>query len=1393
MGASENHLLEKIQSSEVDAQNLQITGLSVSSKTTSSVSLTWNEPQGSRSFFTVNWTGGSVNNSNITSDTSYNVTGLTAGVNYTFTVTAVNDQTTGAPTRTSSFTKSNVVTGLNVSGKTTSSVSLTWIEPQGNRSFFTVNWTGGTGNNSFNTSDTSYNVTGLTAGVSYTFTVTAVAADNQTTGASTQISAFTNPNVVTSFNISSKTTSSVSLTWNKPQGNRSFFTVNWTGGSVNNSFNTSNTFYNVTGLTAGVSYTFTVTAVAADNQTTGASTQISSFTNPNGVTGLNVSSKTTSSVSLTWIEPQENRSFFTVNWTGGSVNNNSITSDTSYNVTGLTAGVSYTFTVTAVAADGQTSGASAYISAFTMPDVARNITSFNRTTSSVSLTWIEPQGNRSFFTVNWTGGTGNNSFNTSNTSYNVTGLTAGVSYTFTVTAVAADNQTTGASTQTSAFTLPDVASNLTAFNKTTSSVSLTWNKPQGNRSFFTVNWTGGSVNNSFNTSNTSYNVTGLTAGVSYTFTVTAVAADNQTTGASTQISAFTKPDIVSNLTAVNVTTTSILLQWTKAMGEISHYVIKYENFNTTVNETSEITSININNLTPGVRYTFKVFAVAADDTTEGNYSCVSAYTKPDVPKNLTVTNITTSSLFLNWTQPIGERFFFKVQWSNDNITMNSTTRNTFFNITDLSPGVRYTFLISAVAADNITEGEAVGLSVYTKPDTVRNLIFSEVTTESMALKWDAPSGQWSFFRVHWINNITSATAFNITNLEPGTNYTFAVSAVAADNKTEGSLVIISTCTGASPVSEIICEGTNRSATALLNLTWWNPPGNYEGFNIGLSPTTSDFIPPCTNVCNHNYAKNLKYFTTYNLTISTIGCGENGTRVINCRTGITVPPVPSKSEDVKIEVTPKSQSVINLQFSASLLNDSNGPIEAYGVLLSTDPKSNISKSSLQMTYSDWQEEKTKAYLTVLKLNENTRSNMILVVIGNNSDMLNNTEYLNGPLVNQEYRVALVFFTYLEINNGLVDIQKSIFSITLFAIDTAKPLDPTSNIVAIILGVLLPIVVLLIFAVIFLIIQKRRNTKEYTDIPVNNLRSIPVRVEDFEAYFKKQQLDSNCGFAEQYEDLKVVGTAQTKNIALAMENKGKNRYNNVLPYDSSRVKLSVHGNPCDDYINANYISGYSSKKEYIAAQGPLPATVNEFWRMIWEKNCHTIVMLTKCYEQGRVKCEKYWPPEAKLYNNILVTTTSEIELEDWTIRDFTVKNVKTAETRNVRQFHFTAWPDHGVPETTEVLINFRHLVREHMDNFSHNAPAVVHCSAGVGRTGTFIAVDHLIFQIERESMVDIYGIIYDMRMHRPLMVQTEDQYVFLNQCASDIIKSRMGTNVDLIYQNAAAFDIYQNVQR
>ncbi|XP_046715731.1 receptor-type tyrosine-protein phosphatase eta-like [Silurus meridionalis] len=862
-----------------------------------------------------------------------------------------------------------------------------------------------------------------------------------------------NPDVASNLTVSSKTTSSVSLTWNEPPGNRSYFTVQWTDGSVKNSSNTSTPYYTVTGLTAGVNYTFTVTAVAADTQTKGSPTQISAFTNPDVVTNLIVSNKTTSSVSLNWNEPNGNRRYFTVQWNDGSGNN---IINASYTVTGLTAGVKYTFTVTAVAADNQTTGAPTKISASTNPDAVTNLTVSNKTTSSVSLTWNEPPGNKSYFILRWTGGSLNKSINISTTSYNVTGLTAGVNYTFTVTAFAGDGQNGGATTQISAFTNPDIVSNLSVSNKTTSSVSLNWNEPNGYRSYFTVQWNNGSVNNIINSLITSYTVTGLTAGVNYTYTVSAVAADTQTTGSPTQISAFT------------------------SNGEISYYVVQYDNFSTNISTTTEFTRTNITNLTPGVQYTFKVFAVVADNKTEGNFNYISAYTKPDVVKDLSVIEITTRSLFLNWTEPIGKRSFFKVQWSN-NITLNSTTSNTFYNITNLSPGVNYTILISAVAADNITEGGAIGRSVFTKPDIVRNLKTSEVTTTSVFLSWTEPLGNRSFFRVQWINSSTTPkTSFNITGLTPGTNYTFTVSAVADDNKTEGSVVGLSICTGTSPVFNISCVGPNRTAAA-LNLTWTNPPGNNQGFNINLNSAFSKFTPFCNPVCNYFISNNLQYFNTYNLTISTLGCGEIGSWDFKCRTGVTDPPVPGKPEDVVIKVTSVCKTAVTLQFSSNLLNSANGPIEAYGVLLSTDPQSNNSKTFLRMTYNDWLQEKTKTYLTVLKLNNNiiTKSNMILVEIGNDkgSDVISNEDFKNGPLSNQYYRVALVLFTYLKIRDGLVDIQQSIFSVTPFSWITAKPVDSqckkkilsSAYIAAISLGLLLPFISLL---TIFFMLRRYR---------------------------------------------------------------------------------------------------------------------------------------------------------------------------------------------------------------------------------------------------------------------------------------------------------------------------------
>ncbi|XP_036431709.1 receptor-type tyrosine-protein phosphatase eta-like isoform X6 [Colossoma macropomum] len=1546
-----------------------VTNLTISDSNTSSVSLTWNSPQGNSSFYRVGWTDGNMYINATTSNTSYTVTNLTPGVNYTFSVTAVagDGVTAGALVQTSTFTNPDVVSNLNVSDKNTSSVFLIWILQHGNSFFFRVEWTGG----SATTSLTSYMATNLTAGMNYTFSVTAVAADGKTTGATTQISTFTKPDIVQNLTVVNVTTSSVLLNWIKPVGKNSYYRIqydnfnktlnqttqnttinitdlipgvqymfrvfavaadNSTEGSYGNisiytkpdivqnltvigvttssvllkwinpvgessyyrvqydNFNktlnqtTQNTTINITDLIPGVQYMFRVFAVAADNSTEGNYGYISTYTKPEVIRTLTVTEITTTSLFINWTEPIGQRSFFKVQWTCDNETSNANTSQTFFNITNLIAGVNYNLSVSAVARDNSTEGKSfGLFSVYTKPDIVQNLTVVNVTTSSVLLNWIKPVGKNSYYRIqydnfnktlnqttqnttinitdlipgvqymfrvfavaadnstegsygnistytkpdiiqnltvigvttssvllNWFKPVGESScyrvqydnFNmtlnqtTQNTTINITDLIPGVQYMFRVFAVAADNSTEGNYGNISTYTKPDIVQKLTVVNVTTSSILLNWFKPVGESSYYRVQYDSLTKTLNRTTQNTMINITDLIPGVQYMFRVYAVAADNSTEGSYGNISSYTKPDIVQNLTVIGVTTSSVLLNWIKPVGESSYYRVQHDNFNMTLNQTTQNTTIKITDLIPGAQYMFRVFAVAADNSTEGNYGNISTYTKPEVIRNLTVPEITATSLFMNWTEPIGQRSFFKVQWTYDNETSNATTSQTFFNITNLIPGGYYYIRVSAVAADNKTEGEVVTRSPYTRPEIIRNLNAFQISTRNVSLNWTAPTGKSAFFRVLGLNEsvifnkTTKVTSFDITDLTPGLNFTFHVSAIAADNFTEGGVASLSVCTDASPVLTYSCEGPNHT-DASLNITWMKPPGFCHGFNLSGTYISQN---TCNRDCHH-IISNLQYGMPYNVTITTLACGQSGIQNFVCTTGFTDPPVPTKPADLIFSPGSNQKRTV-VQFSGSLLNGSKGEITAYGVLLSTDFDSNPNRTDLKNTYTDWTQKKSKSYLTVLKLNEKSmdRTEMIQIEIGTD-ETIQGTNYTNAPLEPNRYRVAVVLFTYLHISDGIVDTSLSFVSITPFATATIDIPNPL-NIVGIVLGVLFFIIIILIIVIIVFIKLKRQRKKNDTGIPITTIRtkiSIPVKVVDYEVYFKKQQADSNCGFAEEYEDLKVVGTAQNKSSALALENKGKNRYNNVLPYDSSRVKLSTHGSPFDDYINANYIAGYNSKKEYIAAQGPLPATVNEFWRMIWEKHVQTIVMLTKCNEQGRVKCEKYWPSGTKTYSNITVTNISEIALEDWTISDFTIRNVKTAESREVRHFHFTAWPDHGVPETTEVLINFRHLVREHMDQYSRHSPSVVHCSAGVGRTGTFIALDHLIFQIERESMVDIFGIVYDMRMHRPLMVQTEDQYVFLNQCAVDIIKSRMGTNVDLIYQNAAAFNVYGNVDQ
>ncbi|XP_069378730.1 protein tyrosine phosphatase receptor type Fa isoform X10 [Paralichthys olivaceus] len=272
--------------------------------------------------------------------------------------------------------------------------------------------------------------------------------------------------------------------------------------------------------------------------------------------------------------------------------------------------------------------------------------------------------------------------------------------------------------------------------------------------------------------------------------------------------------------------------------------------------------------------------------------------------------------------------------------------------------------------------------------------------------------------------------------------------------------------------------------------------------------------------------------------------------------------------------------------------------------------------------------------------------------------------------------------------------------------------------------------------------------------------PIPVSDLADHIERLRGNDGLRFSQEYESIDP-GQQFTWEHSNLEVNKPKNRYANVIAYDHSRVILTpVDGVPGSDYVNANYIDGYRKQNAYIATQGPLPETLTDFWRMVWEQRTCTIVMMTRLEEKSRVKCDQYWPSRGtETYGMIQVTMLDTVELATYNVRTFALYKNGSSEKREVRQFQFMAWPDHGVPEYPTPTLAF--LRRVKACNPPDAGPMVVHCSAGVGRTGCLIVIEAMLERMKHEKSVDIYGHVTCMRAQRNYMVQTEEQYIFIHE--------------------------------
>ncbi|XP_045912853.1 receptor-type tyrosine-protein phosphatase V-like [Micropterus dolomieu] len=272
-----------------------------------------------------------------------------------------------------------------------------------------------------------------------------------------------------------------------------------------------------------------------------------------------------------------------------------------------------------------------------------------------------------------------------------------------------------------------------------------------------------------------------------------------------------------------------------------------------------------------------------------------------------------------------------------------------------------------------------------------------------------------------------------------------------------------------------------------------------------------------------------------------------------------------------------------------------------------------------------------------------------------------------------------------------------------------------------------------------------------------------LQEFRSRCQALSADGNRGFKQEFEELNEVG--KDLPTRAGDSNREKNRYPYILPYDHCRVRLSVqNSNPQTDYINANFVPGGASERDFICTQGPLHKTMADFWRMVWEQNVRIIIMVTALKHKDIVLCDKYWPLErGTVYHGLIqVTTVTRKQGPDCFITTINLRQRDCSTARIITHYYYPSWPDQGVPKDSSSLCTFTEHVRQSLETTPRLGPAVVHCSAGVGRSGTFVTLLWLMQLCARGIRPNVRAAVEDLRLHRMCMVQNLEQYIFVHQC-------------------------------
>lgn len=781
------------------------------------------------------------------------------------------------------------------------------------------------------------------------------------------------------------------------------------------------------------------------------------------------------------------------------------------------------------------------------------------------------------------------------------------------------------------------------------------------------------------------------------------------------------------------------------------------------------------------------------DSRQGRQGLVRLYVQdvPDPPGIPILTGFTSRSVNLSWTSsanthhsPIQHYIIHikvgqKGPWDTSNKVM-TPDNSTNFQVIGLKPFTVYSFrvlAVNAIGASKPSEPSFYILTLREVPEGKPTIVHAQNTSSSsIRIQWKPPPkhtihGEFEGYRITYrprdrpeeeSREVTirgsNQTQYTIRNLETFTQYLVSLQVFSPAGR--GPAVIVPVMTDEGVPSQPVNLTAVRVTDNTVRLKWYEPSrpnGIIQGYHIYfLQPTPRNSSEQRTlqhpQPVQEYILSNLKPFSKYSIWVRAFTKKHVGeySNVLQVQTDVQGPSAP-----IIVNLTCQSLDSLFLQWERP--HTFYNRVDYYYVHYRSEEAWSFEEIAMAA------HDRVEHAMFIPNLTANTLYEV--KVQGATRSIIDSSRVFRGQFSDSR-KVLLQTF-----NDGAYT-------------------DPSLS--AAVVAAVVCVSFALLLAIISFILWKKyfQAAYYYLDDPPGN-RASPqlsetfddaeypaIHVSQFAKHVADLHADGDIGFSREYESLQQSTDLDlSSDYSQMAENKSKNRYVNIVAYDHTRVILKpIPGQKKSaDYINANYIDGYNKSRAYIGTQGPLPSTFDDYWRMIWEQRVCIIIMITNLVERGRRKCDMYWPKEGtEAYGIIQVKMVQEVTMATYTVRTFSIKNLKVkkkqAAERTVYQYHYTNWPDHGVPDHPLPVLSF--VAKSSAANPPTAGPMIVHCSAGVGRTGTYIVLDAMLKQLRERQSVNVYGFLRHIRQQRNYLVQTEEQYIFIHDALLEAIESGHG---------------------